>query len=249
MKRDIRGSQDGEESQIPIDRQRRMWNAWNAQYREDRVDESSLRQGVVVRSWLERLGRVDLDILEVGCGAGWFSPVLATFGKVTSTDLADELVSRARLRHPEITFIAGDFFSIDLPANAYDVVVTLEVLSHVSDQHEFVRRIASLLRPDGLLMLATQNRPILEQFMAIPPPLPGQVRHWVDRRELVSLLVEKFRVLEVFSVTPRGHRGLMRVVNSPKLNRVIRSLIGESFDQTKERIGLGWTLMALARVK
>jgi len=55
-------------------------------------------------------------------------------------------------------------------------------------------------------MLATQNRYVLERFNRIPPPDPGQLRHWVDRRELLRLLQQGFEVLELFSVSPKANR-------------------------------------------
>jgi 2-polyprenyl-3-methyl-5-hydroxy-6-metoxy-1,4-benzoquinol methylase len=125
----------------------------------------------------------------------------------------------------------------------------LEVLSHVSEQSTFLGNIASLLRPGGILLLATQNRPILERHMNIPPPLPGQIRRWVDRWELEILLQQNFEVLELFTVTPRGHQGNMRIINSPKLNRIIRIAVGDRFDRLRERLGYGWTLMAMAKLR
>jgi 2-polyprenyl-3-methyl-5-hydroxy-6-metoxy-1,4-benzoquinol methylase len=127
------------------------------------------------------------------------------------------------------------------------VVVTLEVLSHVADQPAFIRKLASHLRPGGHLMMATQNRPVLQKFNNVPPPKPGQLRRWVDERELRALLEPEFEVLELFSVTPRANRGVMRWVNARQINRPIRLLLGDRVDRLKEAMGLGWTLMALAR--
>ena len=137
--------------------------------------------------------------------------------------------------------------TLELEPEQFDVVVTLEVLAHVADQQAFVERIAKLLKPSGLLMLATQNRPVLERFNRIEPPGPGQIRRWVDARELTALLSRSFRILELKSVTPRANRGVMRLLNSRKINHPIRTLFGDRFENLKERLGLGWTLVALAR--
>lgn len=231
----------------PLARQRAFWNAWNASARESGVPEVSARQAREVEGWLERIGRRDLAILEAGCGAGWLCPRLARYGAVTGTDLSDEVLARARARHPGVAFVAGDFMEIPFPREGYDVVVTLEVLSHVADQAAFLARIADLLKPGGRLMLATQNRPVLERFNRLPPPAAGQIRRWVDARELAALLAPRFEIVALFSATPRADHGLMRLVHSATLNRPIRALFGDSLDRLKERMGLGWTLMALAR--
>jgi 2-polyprenyl-3-methyl-5-hydroxy-6-metoxy-1,4-benzoquinol methylase len=134
----------------------------------------------VVCEWLQSLGRTDLDIIEVGCGSGWFSPRLTRFGRVTGTDLSDDALARAQQRAPEVRFVAGDFMELDFGTDCFDVVVTLEVLSHVADQRAFIRKLARHLRPGSHLMLATQNRFILQYLNRRPPPAPGQLRRWVD---------------------------------------------------------------------
>ena len=150
-------------TQYPIETQQDFWNEWNSSTREGWVGEVSKRQARDVVTWLERLGRDDLDILDVGCGAGWLEPQLLRFGRVTATDLADEVIQRAAERHPDARFLAGNVMTLDLEPEGFDVIVSLEVLAHVDDQPAFVSRIASLLRPEGMLMLATQNRSVLER--------------------------------------------------------------------------------------
>ena len=230
----------------PIPLQQRYWNQWNASTREKAIDERSIRQAKVVCEWLSALGRVDLNILEVGCEAAWFTPQLMRFGRVTATDLADEVLARAQLRIPEVEFVAGDFMGLKFRAN-FDVAVSLEVLPHVADQSAFIAKIARHLRPDGHLMLATQNRRVLQSFNCIAPPSPGQLRRWVNQRELRMLLHPEFEVLKLYSVTCRATRGLMRLINSRKVNWPVRALVGDRLERLKEAMGLGWTLMALAR--
>lgn len=230
-----------------ISLQRSFWNGWNASHREFNLQDVSERQAEVVTRWLGTLGRPDLRILEAGCGSGWFCPMLSQYGQVTGTDLSHEVLARAQRRFPEVHFVPGDFFDLELGTESYDVVVSLEVLSHVADQAAFLAKIAGHLRPGGSLMLATQNRFVLQRFNRIPPPAPGQLRRWVDRRELRDLLERSFEVSKIFSVSPISNRGLMRIVNSRKLNAPIRAVFGQSVERLKESAGLGWTLMALAR--
>ncbi|WP_099868084.1 class I SAM-dependent methyltransferase [Pararhizobium haloflavum] len=231
----------------PIDLQRQFWNRWNTTHREASIQDVSLRQGDVVRDWFNALGRNDQAILEVGCGSGWLCGQLLSFVQVTATDLSDEVLDRAHLRNPQVRFVAGDFMEIDFGTKIFDVIVTLEVLSHVRDQKAFVHKLASHLKPGGYLMMATQNRTVLQRFNAIAPPAPGQLRRWVDADELQTLLADDFEILELFSVFPKANKGVMRVVNSRKLNLPIRLLLGTRVERLKERLGLGWTLMALAK--
>lgn len=227
--------------------QQAFWNRWNSLFVQNQRGPTSQRQAEVVLGWLDRWRRRDLDILEVGCGSGWMCSRLAAYGRVTGTDLSDEVLSVAQQKWPEVSFVAGDFMTMPLPEAAYDAVVTLEVLSHVPDQADFFRRIARSLRPGGQLMIATQNRFVLERWAEVAPRSEGQIRRWVSPRELRSLLEPEFVVDELFTVYPFAHGGILRIVNSPKLNRLAAIFFGQPrLDHWKERAGLGHTIMALA---
>lgn len=233
---------------IPLNDQQRAWNEWNSRTREKKVDPVSERQSAVILNWIRSLGRDDLKILDLGCGAGWMSDRLQPFGDVTGIDLADEVIERARQRLPQVRFMSGDVFALDLPEQAFDVVVSLEVLSHVRDQPALVGRVARLLKPGGHFMLATQNRYVLERAEEIGGPIPGQLRHWVDAGELRRLLAMDFELREMTSVMPIGHQGFLRIVNSGKVNYLLTRLFSpRAVERAKERLLFGHTLLALAR--
>lgn len=230
-----------------IESQRTFWNTWNANNREDGVGEISMRQAEVIVGWFEALQRRDMEILEVGCGTGWFCPLLSRFGRVIGTDLSDEVLRRAQARWPGVRFIAGDFATLPLEHGAFDVVVSLEVLSHVVDHEAFIARIAELLKPGGLLMLATQNKPVLSNHCNIPPPAPGQLRNWVDKRQLAGLLRPYFVLENLSSITPVAHRGFRHILAGRRLNALLQPLVGNAWRNLLERNGWGWTLIVKAR--
>jgi len=238
------------EPPIELDQQRRFWNAWNAQFRTSgwKMSHVYARQAEIVKQWLSGLGRNDLDILEVGCGSGWLCEQLTDFGRVTGTDLANEVIPPDRSAQGGPTFIAGDFFKLGFPRSGFDVVVSLEVLAHVEDQRAYVAKIADLLRPGGHLMLATQNSFTLARSSEVAPKGPGQVRKWVSARELRDLLGKHFEIQTLTSIVPVGDRGILRWINAPKVTRVLSLLVAHEYiDAVKERLLLGRTLMVLAR--
>jgi 2-polyprenyl-3-methyl-5-hydroxy-6-metoxy-1,4-benzoquinol methylase len=233
----------------PLPAQVAFWNEWLRESREQVIGQVSMDQALVISSWLQRIGRRDLNIIDVGCGAGWLCQELIRYGQVTGTDLAHEVVARAAQRTPSARFLAGDFMTLDFGSEPFDVVTCLEVLSHVADQRAFVSKIADILKPGGYLLLATQNRPALERN-DIPPSGPGQIRHWVDRHELSTLLTERFEIHELRSVTPLFNRGYLRYLNSNKLRSTLTSVglgtVNRFVTEHAEKAWLGWTLMALA---
>lgn len=235
---------------IPLEDQRQAWNRWNAEAREQSVGGVSGVQAETAEQWLTDLGRHDLNILDAGCGTGWFCQRLLQFGSVTGIDLADEVVQRASQRVPQAKFIAGDVFSTELPRGHFDVVTSFEVLSHVADQPAFFRQLASLLKPNGMLILATQNRPVLERWSVIGGPIPGQIRHWVDGKTLRSLVQQDFVVDELTSICPVGDQGYLRFTNSRAFDWPAALLLGrQGRARLKAKLLLGHTLMVRARAR
>jgi 2-polyprenyl-3-methyl-5-hydroxy-6-metoxy-1,4-benzoquinol methylase len=227
-----------------------FWNNWNSRTREKEVGEVSQDQADVICQRLGNLDRTDLNIIDVGCGSGWLCARLSNFGTVTGTDLSDEVLERAAVHQPNVKFVPGDFMALGFAEGSYDIVVALEVLSHVADQEAFVKKLTSLLRPGGFLMLATQNKPALQRNH-ISPPAPGQLRKWLDKNEVRSLLAPYVEIKELFSITPKFNRGILRIINAQKVRRCARAVGLTSFVEAmikiEERAWLGWTLMALAQ--
>ena len=230
----------------PIESQRNYWNEWNASHREQRLGEVSRDQREAVLDWLSALDRTDFNILEVGCGAGWLCPALKQFGQVTATDLSDEVLARAHERVPGVRFIAGDFMALEFE-DQFDVIVTLEVLSHVADHDAFIAKLSALLRPGGYLILATQNRPVLEKFNTVAPQQqPGHLRRWFDRNELKALLSPHFTMLAITTLTPVANKGPMRLLAGRQAKRFMRAIAGRGPEKALARMGFGWTLAVLA---
>jgi 2-polyprenyl-3-methyl-5-hydroxy-6-metoxy-1,4-benzoquinol methylase len=223
------------------------WDAWNAKCREAELPPRVQRQAEVVVGWLKRIRRENLRILDVGCGTGWLCALLLPFGAITGIDFTSEVLDRARSRMPKVRFITGDFLQTDLKEE-FDVVVAMEVISHFADQPAFLHKCCESLRPGGYLMLATQNKYVYERRAETQPPSPLQVRKWLTARTMRQMIETEFEILEVTSVCPDGYQGLLRFVNSIRLNKLVAHVVPQSrLDEWKERKLLGMTLLALAR--
>jgi 2-polyprenyl-3-methyl-5-hydroxy-6-metoxy-1,4-benzoquinol methylase len=232
--------------------QQKFWNDWNSKHRNaERVahlDIPTLRRRDVVLRWLRELDLSKPEILDLGCATGWLTVQLSTFGQATGIDLADASIREARARYPEIQFECGDFAKLDSNKGRFDVVVSLDTLSHVANQRAFVRRVRGVLKQGGYLMLTIQNRFVFERRSDVDPQGVGQIRHWLTRRELRDLLADDFVVLRLTTLVPDGHRGILRFLNSYRLNVLFRNLgVGAVIDRARERLGLGQTIAVLAQ--
>lgn len=101
--------------------------------------------------------------LDIGCGGGLFAEEMAKHGaKVTGLDVSIEAIEVAR-KHAELSNLGIDYRvgSIEALVEAkerFDVITALEVVEHVADLKSFLTAAVKLLKPNGLLIIATMNR-------------------------------------------------------------------------------------------
>lgn len=115
--------------------------------------------------WLAHLQgqlRADAAVLDLGCGCG--VPVARTLAdhghRVTGVDLSEVQINRARQLVPGATFLRADATRVAFPDRTFDAVVCLYALIHMplEAQPRLLRRIATWLRPGGLLLVTTGAR-------------------------------------------------------------------------------------------
>jgi 2-polyprenyl-3-methyl-5-hydroxy-6-metoxy-1,4-benzoquinol methylase len=238
------------ETEFPtLELQKEHWKYWNSRpehpYQDDLL--RPLRRGDKILAYLRSLPLERPAILDLGCGMGWFANRLGEIGPTTGIDLSDDAIAEAKSRFPHLTFLAGNVFEMELPKRHFDVVVSQEVIAHVPDQPGYVERAARVLKPGGYLIVTTPNWFVHSRIRWAPIP-PGHIEQWLSRGALKRLLRPHFRVLRTTTIVPIGHGGILRLVNSTKLNRAMERLFSPArIEDAKGWAGLGWTQIALAQ--
>jgi GT2 family glycosyltransferase/SAM-dependent methyltransferase len=109
----------------------------------------------------------DQDVLDVASGEGYGVAMLAAHAKsIIGVDVSVEAIEHSRARYgglENVTFIAGSAASLPLPDSCVDVVTSFETIEHLHEQEEMLAEIARVLRPDGLLILSSPNRPVYSE--------------------------------------------------------------------------------------
>jgi 2-polyprenyl-6-hydroxyphenyl methylase / 3-demethylubiquinone-9 3-methyltransferase len=113
-----------------------------------------------------------LRILDIGCGGGILCEPLARLGAtVVGVDPSPNNIAVAG-RHAVQSGLSIDYRNSSAEGLAqageiFDVVLAMEVIEHVADVGLFIASAAAMVKPDGLLFVATLNRTVKSFALAI----------------------------------------------------------------------------------
>jgi 2-polyprenyl-6-hydroxyphenyl methylase/3-demethylubiquinone-9 3-methyltransferase len=114
-----------------------------------------------------------LTLLDVGCGGGLLSEPMSRMGfSVTGLDASAKNIGTAKAHAAygdlDITYQNATVEQIAAAdETGFDVVLTMEVIEHVADPEAFLKTCASLVKPGGLLFIATLNRTLKARALAV----------------------------------------------------------------------------------
>jgi SAM-dependent methyltransferase len=121
--------------------------------------------------------RPGMSVLELGCGAGYFTRELARSGAdIVAIDVSPELleIARANSAAPNVRYEIQNAYDLSYPDAAFDSVVGSSVLHHLEIK-EALREIYRVLKPGGTIWFTEPN--MLNPQIAIQKNVP-----WVKRR-------------------------------------------------------------------
>jgi 2-polyprenyl-3-methyl-5-hydroxy-6-metoxy-1,4-benzoquinol methylase len=248
-----------------IDRSREMdekswWDLWNTSYRaKDDFDlvssELFTRAAAAVNAITSQKAS---RVLEIACGTGALSRMLV-YSTYHGLDISPAAIDIARQRSARLnsitrdqppTYEAADFCEWPMPAQPFDVAVCVDAISSIRDQSLAMKKIAGSVRAGGHLVLTTINRFVYDRIQRSPsaPLQNGPVSHWLMRGELHDLIRSAGLTIERSStIMPRGNLGILRVVNSSRLNYSLGSRVAGVLRRLKEDVGLGQYSVVVAR--
>jgi 2-polyprenyl-3-methyl-5-hydroxy-6-metoxy-1,4-benzoquinol methylase len=152
-------------------------------------------------------------ILDIGCGAGTISFYLAKKGnEVMGIDISEKAIdacmkSTKKLNLNNINFKKMNF-PYEIPNEKYDIVLCIETIEHLKDDSLALKRVFSLLKPNGVLILSTpsSNAPLFR--MGYANQFDKRVGHL--RRYSIADLIKKFHLAGFEVIETKKTEGLIR---------------------------------------
>ena len=138
-------------------------------------------------------------VLDVACGVGYGSYLLASWGarEVVAVDLSAEAIAEARrvFGHDRITFIQGNVEELDrLAQGQFDLIVSFETIEHLKLPRLFLEHVSRLRTDAGIVAISAPNdagvlradepnpfhlhRFSFEQFRALSNSILGEASSW-----------------------------------------------------------------------
>jgi 2-polyprenyl-6-hydroxyphenyl methylase/3-demethylubiquinone-9 3-methyltransferase len=113
-----------------------------------------------------------LRILDIGCGGGLLCEPMARLGaEVVGVDPSETNIEVAKLHaaesRVEVDYRATTAEELADAGEKFDVVLNMEVVEHVADVGLFVERCAEMVKPGGIMFVATINRTLKALGLAI----------------------------------------------------------------------------------
>jgi len=104
-----------------------------------------------------------LRILDIGCGGGLLCEPMARLGaEVVGADASETNIEVAKLHAAEsgvtIDYRATTAEALADAGEKFDVILNMEVVEHVADVSLFIDKCAEMVRPNGVMFVATINR-------------------------------------------------------------------------------------------
>jgi len=97
------------------------------------------------------------NLMDIGAGIGQFlHHAKPLFREVAGTEVSESAIAIAKRKYG-LALLAGEVSDLDLPPESFDNITLFHVLEHVPDAGMLVARCGTMLKPQGVLVIAVPN--------------------------------------------------------------------------------------------
>jgi O-antigen biosynthesis protein len=139
-----------------------------------------------------------LHVLDIACGEGYGSNLLAGYAKsVVGVDVAADAVAHAAIkyRRQNLRYAHGSATAVPLPDAAVDLVVSFETIEHLREHDEMLSELRRVLRPGGRLIISSPDRRYYSEATGHMNPFHLRELSRDEFRELITRFFPHVRLL------------------------------------------------------
>jgi len=179
-----------------------------------------------------------LDVLEIGCGSGDLLKAV-TPARGVGIDFSEKMLTLARQRHPELSFIQADAHDLQ-PGSQFDVLILSDLVNDVWDVQTVLEQLRPLCKPDTRVILNFYSRvyqPILGLAGALGLANRLLPQNWLTPEDTENLLhLAGFEVI-------RRQREILLPLPIPLLRELFNKILVKVWPFNP----LAWTNILIAR--
>ncbi len=116
----------------------------------------------LLKAYVVAAGYVQGNLLEVGCGEGrGIDLLLPKISSYSAIDKIEPVINLLQKKYPQGKFIRGNIPPLSVfESDSFDSIVSFQVIEHIKDDALFLKEIYRVLKPGGLALLTTPNKPL-----------------------------------------------------------------------------------------
>lgn len=143
---------------------------WNRSFEKDGIatsppvwEESNLKRIInIIKPYCQG------NVLDIGCGDGFFTFQLSKLSKVkkvTGVDISKIAISSAKEKYPQIDFGVASATNLSFPKDSFDFVAMVELVEHIIDIEQMLKEANRVLKLRGYILITTTDFNLLKRIM------------------------------------------------------------------------------------
>jgi 2-polyprenyl-6-hydroxyphenyl methylase/3-demethylubiquinone-9 3-methyltransferase len=211
----------------------RWYEAWDDPVALLRA-EGRVKHPWILKKIQENFAEMKVEILDVGCGAGFLPNDFAREGyPMTGVDLSAESLKVARKydKTNTVKYLEADALHLPFPDAHFDVVTCMDFLEHVEDPEKYIHEMSRVLRPGGLFFFHTFNRNLLS-WLFIIKSVEWLVKNTPKHMHVINLFIKPSELAQSCQKSGMGPvemTGIRPVFSSIPLRSLFSGVVPKSF--------------------
>jgi len=132
-------------------------DAWGRQWNASSIDENYLfaRDNTYMKYIFDRYFKLDLKILEGGCGNGYYVRHYKNKGcNIVGVDFSSQVINRVKLEYPDLPVEVGNVENLKFEDNFFDIYYSGGVVEHFEEgPFKALKEAHRVLKKDGTLII------------------------------------------------------------------------------------------------